>query len=100
MFDKLRVGGVALVGILREHAVDHVSRFAGNVRGEGLEAHRLAHELLESDRGGGFRVVRGASGQRVEKSSAKAVDIAAKVLRLTVKFLRRDVIGRSPEFAA
>ena len=73
-----------MVRIFREHAIDHVGGLTGNVRGKRLKAYRLAHELLESDRRGLLSVVGRPSSQPVEKSSSKAVDIAAEVLRLIV----------------
>ena len=98
MLDQFGIGRVAVVGIFLQHAVDHVGRLRRNIRGEGLETHRLAFDLLECNQARALRLERRTARDGVKERASKTVDVAAEILRLVVQPLGRDVVRRAPNF--
>ena len=98
MLDQFGIGRVAVVGIFLQHAVDRVGRLRRNIRGEGLETHRLAFDLLECNQARALRLERRTARDGVKERASKTVDVAAEILRLVVQPLGRDVVRRAPNF--
>ena len=100
VLDQLRVRLVALLRVLLQHAIDHIGRGSTDSRGKGLQAHLLTLDMLESHHRGGLGIKGRTAGDGVKESSAQAVNITAKVLRLAIELLRGHVIRGAPDLAA
>ena len=100
MLDQLRIRRVTVVRIFLQHAIDDIGRLGRDIGRESLEAGRLAFHLLERDKARAFRLEGRTSRDGMEKCSAQAVDIAAKIFRFVIEPLRRDVIRGAPNLTA
>jgi hypothetical protein len=88
-------GLVALVGVLRERALDDRVEIAGEVRDEHARLRRRVGEVRPQPRLVALALERHLARERVEEQAPKRVDVGARIDALAADLLGRDVVQRA-----